>query len=226
MTLQTYNNMTVSIIRNTPNPGALVRLALDITQKKTEYERVHSSVSPGTLLFLTNANHGSIIEHVTFTILIQGVSRAFLAQITRHRMASYTSASQHYQDYRDYPMVVSEQLQDNVVMQANVMNSISDYKYMIDEMGVKPEEARMCLPNAACVNILWTINARSLANFMSQRMCKRNVEEMQTFAHKLLFELNMIWPEYAKTLGPECYRLGMCLQGKMSCGKPFPKVEL
>lgn len=220
--VRTYKDMEVELIRHTPNPGAIVRHALNTTMKKADRFDPGGTVSSETLAFLLRANHGSILEHVSFTFLIKGVSRAFLAQITRHRMASYTSASQHYQDYRDYPMVVSRV---NAEMQLELDAIAEVYTHFVDDLGMKPEEARMILPNAACVNLIWTINARSFANFVSQRGCKRNVEEMYIFTVKAANIVEAIWLEYARVLGPECYTLGQCLQGKMSCGKPYPRSQ-
>ena len=45
---------------------------------------------------LTQIGHESPIEHASFTFAIEGVSRSLLAQITRHRLASYSVQSQRY----------------------------------------------------------------------------------------------------------------------------------
>jgi len=102
--------------------------------------------------------------------------------------------------------------------------ALVDYKQMI-ENGVPKEEARQVLPNAMCVNILWTVNFRSLINFFRQRMCKRNVEEMLVFATKVWEEINTYWPDYADLVGPPCYTDGRCNQGRMSCGEPIKQNE-
>ena len=45
---------------------------------------------------LAEMGHESPIEHMSFTFGIEGVSRSLLAQITRHRMASFSVQSQRY----------------------------------------------------------------------------------------------------------------------------------
>lgn len=225
MKLLNYNDMEVSVIRRTVNPGRLVRLALDTTMKKADEEREDGVVSAKTLLFLLNANHGSVLEHVSFTFHIKNVSRAFLAQITRHRMASYTSASQHYQDYRDYPMVASQAMVHDAGVQGALEETLINYAALVD-LGFKPEEARMLLPNASCVNLIWTVNARSFANFVSQRGCRRNVQEMRLFATVVKQIVGDIWPEFGQVLGPDCATKGLCFQGRMSCGTPYSRVEV
>ncbi len=99
-----------------------------------------------------------------------------------------------------------------------------DYVQMIDN-GVPKYEARQILPNASAVNILWTVNARSLLNFFELRLCKRNVDEMQIFAGKIWESVNSHWPEFASLCGPYCYPSGKCNQGFMSCGQPYKREQ-
>ena len=223
MKLQTYNDVQVEIIRATPYPGELVRFALDTTMKKTE-EAETEAISEKTLKFLMDAEHTSVLEHVNFTFFLSGVSRAFLAQITRHRIGSFTSASQHYQDYRDYPMTIHPKV-DFAAFENTLEEILGTYEWLVDKKEVKPEEARMILPNASTVNIIWTVNARSLANYFKLRMCKRNVEEMRIVTNKILLAVDRHWTDFAMVVGPPCYTHGKCNQGRMSCGKPFTPYE-
>jgi thymidylate synthase ThyX len=150
-------------------------------------------------------------------------------------MSSFTSASQHYSDYTDMPMTVHPQCRAEFE-EAYVKNPdpygqgaritplefvLCDYVAMVDN-GVPIYEARMILPNASTVNIIWTVNARSLLNFFEQRLCKRNVDEMTIVANKIWDETYNWWPEYANLCGPACW-LGKCNQGKMTCGSSYER---
>ena len=42
------------------------------------------------------SGHDSILEHVSFTFAIEGVSRVLTHQLVRHRIASYSQQSQRY----------------------------------------------------------------------------------------------------------------------------------
>lgn len=134
-------------------------------------------------------------------------------------MSSFTSASQHYADYRDMPMVVHPL--DGETLDSALEEVLGVYEWLIDVKCMPPEEARQILPNAAAVNLIWTVNARSLANFFEQRLCKRNTAEMVTVAAKIWDKVSHMWPEYAQAVGPACYMYGKCNQGKMSCGEPY-----
>lgn len=208
--IKSFKSMKLTIVRATDRPGHLVRMASDLTQKK---EPTGMEASSNLIKYLLQANHTSIFEHASMTVHIENVSRAFLAQITRHRMASYTAGSQHYQDYTGYADLIPEHLASN----EDVCNAISVvdfyYKKLIDN-GIKPEDARYILPNSKIVNILWTINARSLINFLNLRMCRRNVYEMYLFATRLHKICMLWWPDLFIHVGPDCLH-GPCYQGKM-----------
>jgi thymidylate synthase (FAD) len=50
---------------------------------------------------IVDIGHLSTIEHASFTFGIEGVSRTLLAQITRHRIASFSVQSQRYVSYSE-----------------------------------------------------------------------------------------------------------------------------
>jgi len=228
--IQTYEDMKVKVKWATPNPGVEIREALTNTMADLTLlvDKPEKEVSAKLLHFLFKAEHDSVLEHAVISFMIQGASRSWLAQITRHRMASPTSSSQHYQDYGGYPFVVHSDLIDDVLNseQINLAFQTSILRYAIlQQQGVPKEEARQVLPNAMAVNFKWTINARSLYNFMRLRMCLRNVTEIRIFCDKVFFLVKQWWPEYAEILGPPCYTDGKCNQGKMTCGKKFKHIK-
>ena len=209
-----YKDMTVETLRTTEDPAIVVAVALAIVMKQdTEADII--PVSEETCKKLWLAEHASVFEHVNYTFLIEGVSRSFLAQITRQRTASPTSGSQHYQDYSDYPMAIDTKHKDD--MWHALDTSLDAYKDMVDT-GVPREEARQILPNASTVNYLWTIDALNLFKFLRQRCCNRNVKEMRIFANKVLKIAQADFPALFNHAGPQCYE-GECQQGlfNMQC---------
>ena len=170
------------------------------------------------------ANHTSLLEHAVCCVLISNVSRSFLAQITRHRMSSFTCSSQHYQDYRNYDDFISPSAPHEV---ADAVEHANEWYKALVDTGVPPQEARQILPNSKGVNILWTINARSLVNFLNLRMCHRNVEEMRIFAEKMLDFAIDWWPDLFLQVEADCQMPAFgkaCRQGKMYCGRKGVKV--
>ena len=214
MNILNYNDMTLIVLRQTEKPAALAQQACSLTQKRGL--NIGQELNPKLFKYLLRAEHTSVLEHNSLTLLASGISRSLLAQITRERHFSFTSASQHYQDYTDYPVTVSES--DNPVIRKALIQSHKAYKELLNS-GFKKEEARQVLPNAATVNLLITANARALVHFLRTRLCYRNVEEMQIFANKLLKICIDWWPTLFLYVGPPCFMDSICNQGKMQCNK-------
>ena len=222
MNLLTYNDMKLTCLRAPESPFGLLKQAAKLTMTTSaliEDRDYTEEAQIKFLKFIIQAEHTSILEHVAWTIYAENISRSLLAQLTRHRMASFTSASQHYSDYSDMPFVISEEAKQLMMIHGSLHAANFSYTTMLEDDILPREEARQVLPNASAVNLLMTINARSLLNLIKQRICRRNVEEMRIFADRLVELIGHTWPAFAKCLGPYCFYLGKCNQGKMSCNK-------
>ncbi len=215
MKVQSYKDMTVELMHATEYPAEVVGLALSITMKSDPASEI-KPLSLERAKFILDADHTSVLEHINYCFLLQGISRSLLAQLTRHRMSSFTSGSQHYQDYSDYPMSVHPALQEEPVVVTALENAMYAYQSTL-AFTKAPEEARQVLPNAATVTVLWTVNARSLVNFLKLRLCYRNVTEMRLFAERVRKLLVAHFPELFEHVGPQCF-METCKQGPMTCG--------
>lgn len=126
------------------------------------------------------SKHTSTLEHITFTFAIEGVSRALLAQLTRHRVGfSFSVQSQRYVRFGsddksggfDYaiPESVKTKGEDYVSHFKDIMREFQDSYDSLRRMGIPAEDARAVLPNAATTNLVMTVNLRSLLDFYSKR---------------------------------------------------------
>ncbi|EJX05132.1 thymidylate synthase, flavin-dependent, partial [gut metagenome] len=92
--------MKVELIAHTPEPEKVVAAAAKLCYSSASIEDLMAGLtqekSREFVLRLAKLGHESPIEHVSFTFAIEGVSRTLLAQITRHRIASYSVQSQRY----------------------------------------------------------------------------------------------------------------------------------
>ncbi|EJR82860.1 thymidylate synthase (FAD) [Bacillus thuringiensis] len=126
------------------------------------------------------SKHTSTLEHLTFTFAIEGVSRALLAQLTRHRVGfSFSVQSQRYVrfgsddksggfDYVIPESVISKGLGAVAIYKAAMRALQLDYD-SLRAQGVPAEDARMVLPQAATTNLVMTVNLRSLLDFYAKR---------------------------------------------------------
>lgn len=127
---------------------------------------------------IAKMRHLSTLEHVSFTFGVRCVSRATLAQFTRHRIGwSYSVQSQRYVKQSDDsrhggfeyiipPLVQGTKCEKTYVAAMNAAQKA--YNDMV-ECGIKPEDARYVLPNAATTNITVTCNLRAFIDFYDKR---------------------------------------------------------
>lgn len=127
---------------------------------------------------IVRSKHTSTLEHITFTFAIEDVSRALLAQLTRHRVGfSYSVQSQRYVKFGSgdkadgFKFVVPHSIHDKSAteMYELAMQRIQVVYDNLRDLGVPAEDARMVLPNAATCNLVMTVNLRSLLDFYSKR---------------------------------------------------------
>jgi thymidylate synthase (FAD) len=127
---------------------------------------------------IVRSGHTSTLEHLSFTFAIEGVSRALLAQLTRHRVGfSYSVQSQRYVRFGsndksggfDYvvPDSIAEKLDDKEVEE--LFDIFQEMYDALRKRGIPAEDARAVLPNAAATNLVMTANLRAILEFYSKR---------------------------------------------------------
>ena len=107
--------MTVRLIAHTPEPEKVVAAAAKLCYSDAHITDLLDGLDEEkTARFLTMLNdlgHASPIEHASFTFGIEGVSRTLLAQITRHRIASFSVQSQRYVRLDDFRYVIPPEIE-------------------------------------------------------------------------------------------------------------------
>ena len=95
----------VALIRHTLSPEETVALGARLCYSRAGVddllERISAKDQSAFVERLLSMGHESVFEHTSFTFGIEGVSRVFLAQVTRHRLASFSVQSQRYVSYAD-----------------------------------------------------------------------------------------------------------------------------
>lgn len=130
--------------------------------------------------------HEFVLEHWYATFDIRGISRACLAQLTRHRIASYSVRSQRYCDESDAQAVipdVSKFLQSRY--EAAYRTAFGFYKELL-EAGVSKEDARFVLPEGTLTDLILTMNARELRHFFKLRLARGAQWEIRELATRML----------------------------------------
>ncbi len=215
--------MNVKLIGFSPNPEKMPAMAAKLTHSKIKPEDLDKSSDKeliSILEYVMSQGHTSVIEHTCFTFAISGVSRSLTHQLVRHRIASYAQQSQRYVDFKEPNYVVPPKIAKNNQMKKayeKTMNTIWEQYNKLLEMGIPAEDSRFVLPNAACTNIMVTMNARSLLNFFELRCCMHAQWEIRQLANKMLKEVKKAAPIIFKNAGPTCKSKGICPENKKDC---------
>lgn len=224
--------MNVELLQYPENPERAVATAARLCYAPVGAKELMETMPPerveSVLSTIMKSGHFSTLEHVSYTFAVDGVSRALTHQLVRHRLASFNQQSQRYVKFTKgvetvKPPSVTENEETEKVFDEAIEAAISAYQKLLDA-GVPAEDARYLLPNAAETKIVITMNIRELLHFFSLRCCNRAQWEIRELAHRMLELVRPTAPYIFMDAGAPCVR-GVCPEGKMTCGKPYPKVE-
>jgi thymidylate synthase (FAD) len=152
--------------------------------------------------------HSSTLEHLVYTFYIKGVSRALLQELARHRIASLSVKSTRYtlKELKEEKEFLDDDKQRAskylVMTDVDIVDSMSikalENLRVVLNSGISNDKAKYCLPESYKTELTWTINARSLQNFISLRSDKSALWEIRDLSanvyeaipddHKYLFE--------------------------------------
>jgi len=146
---------------------------------KTESEKYFGEKGKeGKRLFdhIMKSKHVSTMEHLHFSFAVEGVSRALLTQLTRHRHLSFSVQSQRYNKFSSdsrsggFDYVVPETVKNNLnEFYEYWMKEVQKAYDLLIASGVPQEDARSVLPNAATCNLVTSGNLRAWLEFYKKR---------------------------------------------------------
>ncbi len=152
--------------------------------------------------------HASTLEHLVYTFYIQGISRALLQELARHRMASLSVKSTRYtlkelKECEPFELDDFEGASKYIVLTGNKdvdsasILALNNLQSLLKK-GISNDIAKYALVESYKTELTWTINARSLQNFLSLRSNKSALWEIRNLAreifkvlpqdHKYIFE--------------------------------------
>lgn len=137
--------------------------------------------------FLIEKGHGTPFEHAVFTFEVK--CPLFVArQWFRHRIASYNELSLRY-CIAEKDCYIPDNLEGTALEEYKfaVETSFKAYDGLLGS-GVPREQARAVLPLSLYTQFYWTVNARSLMNFLEQRLDRSAQYEIREYA-KAIYEI-------------------------------------
>lgn len=207
--------MRVTLLNYTRNGAKLIADAVRVTgpffDAKGDVDLVR---------YMVRHDFGSVLEHVSFTFELKDISIAISRELLEHRIASHTARSTRYSDEEKanfyHPNFKSDEERELYTNTLQYMRK--QYLKLRDQCGY--EVARYVLPLATCCTYVWTINARSLINFLRLRLCRNAAPEMQELAGKVRSVVVEIYPEIFEGVDCRGSQYGICPEPRArSCGK-------
>ena len=132
--------------------------------------------------------HGSVLEHACYSLLLEGISRALTHELVRHRSGwSFSQLSQRYVDESDASFVVPPAILGEPALEAKwrreversqevyvalVAELMERYAWVTDRVHRRKmarEAARGVLPNSTETKIVVTANARAWRTMLELR---------------------------------------------------------
>ncbi|MCR8701698.1 FAD-dependent thymidylate synthase [Campylobacter sp. RM12176] len=154
--------------------------------------------------------HASTLEHLHYNFYIKGISRALLQELARHRMASLSVKSTRYtlkelKNEGEFAQNDWENASRYLVLSGNAdvdnasINALNNLRQILSQ-NISIDIAKYCLPESYKTELTWSINARSLQNFISLRSSKSALWEIQNLANAIYAAL----PDEHKFIFDEC----------------------
>jgi thymidylate synthase (FAD) len=217
--------MKVKLLKFTPDSEKICAVAARLCYSSIGIEEVFEKFAKKEikklLLKVISSGHHSVLEHASFTFGVEDVSRVLLAQLTRHRIASFSVQSQRYVEFKDATrFIVPNTIRKNKVLLKKYIKFLKSaeglYKEFL-EARIPAEDARYILSNSFVTKIIITMNARELRHFFSLRCCNRAQLELRNMACRMLSLVKKTAPMLFFDAGPDCVR--------NNCRESFPCGE-
>ena len=208
-------NIKVTLLHHTPlyiaSDGARTCWS---SQDKSDTKRTSLVIGPKDLALIDRVgnqfHHSSILEHISMNFFIDGISRACLQEVSRHRVASLSVKSSRYTiselrkeepftEYTDmndqeYLPTGRERAEKYLVMTTD--ERVNRYSILaLDNLrdlvatGMSNDLSKYAIPEAYRTQLTWTINLRSLQNFLSLRTDRKALPEIQYLANLIYASL-------------------------------------
>lgn len=200
--------MRVELLAHTPDADMLCAYAAHLCYST---EPFNADRSAAILRKVCGNGHLSVLEHASFTFLVEGLSRAASHQLVRHRLASYSQQSMRFT--KAQPVFVSPPGHD---FRAFYDSAYAEYQRLLAE-GVHEEDARYVLPQGVASRLVVTMNARELRHFFELRCCLRAQFEIRALAWLMLAKAKGAAPLLFENAGPVCLLGTACPERSFAC---------
>lgn len=217
------------LVSYTPNPDDIIlkssimyhyqcseKEAEKILEKSEKTDKEYKQKCMNIILHKTENRE---LEQVSFTFQIP-ISLSILTHITRHRMHSLLVPEfLPMWDFKNYIIPASIKANsefEKKFKEAQVKNAkvYEEFK----EQGIAREDLIYFYLGCQMLNIITTMNGRSLQWILHLRCCNKAQWQIRKIANEMATQVKEVAPLLGKGLGPTCMTDLYCNEGKESCG--------
>ncbi|MEM2004630.1 MAG: FAD-dependent thymidylate synthase [Zestosphaera sp.] len=173
--------------------------------KSAEHYLKHYSEDDVRRHIVESFKYPTVLEHVVFTFLIEGISRVASHQLVRHRIASYTQESQRYSAVEKGYVVPETVVKSG--FESRFRDFMENAYRLYDEMvkaGIPYEDARYVMPQAVTTRLLMTVNLRELMHIACLRLSPHAQWELREAVRLMVKEASRVVPELPQLLESSC----------------------
>lgn len=152
--------------------------------------KVDENRTPQFIEMLLKKGHLSVFEHVNVTFKVEAPIFV-VRQWFRHRNGVFTEKSLRHTEPSSFYV-------GNIDTEEKIKDLYASYITMVLG-GVPKEKARLILPMCTMTTFFWTVNLRSLFNFLEQRLDKSAQFEIQEYAKIIARKTEEVFPITMRT---------------------------
>lgn len=187
--------------------GRLCYESFDLPSEKTKTNEAYVQNVIGL-------GHESVLEHVSVTFYVEGVSRNLSHELIRHRHLSFSELSQRYVNMEEADLVVpplwrevseayegvwSQPLHPDVVATYQHNLAVAEQDPSVTKKQAR-EAARATIPGGVETKFVVSGNLRAWRDVLKKRWSKYADAEMQLFASNLVKLLDREYPDVFKDI--------------------------
>ncbi len=213
----------VELFRYTSNPREPIIAAIKMCRNAGIINISQEEIERESTLIqrVIQSGHTSILEHVSFTFIVSGMSLPARTQLFRHRLMSPTEQSKRAVDARDLGYIIPPSIladQEAIGIFTDVMRTCYGAYDALVTLGIPMEDARYAMPQSLETSFIVTINGREMfESILPSRLCRRAQWEVRDVVGQMYQMLMGILPDVYKLTGPKCMTTG-CTE-KEKCAK-------
>ena len=186
-------------------------------------------LDPDLVTNLAALPHPTLQKFGVINVIVVGLSRRALAQITRHQNeVKFMGGSLQYSDYSHGAAFVTPpglNEDEKQFYESSCESAFSVYR-LLRSLGVDPDAAGYVMPQGFRTILLISATPYQWKHMIGQRVCRRNTPETRYIFLKIWKDLAELAPElFLDNTGPGCLQQG-CREGRMSCENKIKGIDI